>query len=127
MKVVRQALDRLIAAYEKKDGLRFAELVSERYTGETVVFFDTVMGRDFGTYDNLTLRYAVTNITLDDHGKAFVAIAFTRDWTENDTANAQSESGETTIVFIRENGTYKLYSQNRPLLFGAELTCSQIR
>lgn len=118
MKVVRQALDRLVAAYEEKNGPRFVELVSERYAGETVVFFDTVMRRDFDTYDNLTLRYAVSNITFDDSGKVFVAIIFTRDWTETETANARSETGETTIVFIRENGTYKLYSQNRPLLFG---------
>ena len=118
MKVVRQALDRLVAAYEEKNGSRFAEMVSERYREKTVVFFDTVMRRDFGTYDNLTLRYTVSNITLDDHGRAFVAIAFTRGWIETETANARSESGETIIVFIRENGTYKLYSQNRPLLFG---------
>ena len=118
MKVVRQALDRLITAYEEKNGPRFAELVSERYVGETVVFFDTVIRRDFGTYENLTLRYTVSNITFDDSGKAFVAIIFTRGWTETETANARSETGETTLVFIREKGTYKLYSQNRPFLFG---------
>ena len=118
MKVVRQALDRLIVAYEGKDAHRFAELVSERYTGETVVLFDTLVRRDFGTYDDLTLGYTVNSITLDDSGKAFVAITFTRGWTDRNTAKTASETGETILVFIRENGTYKLYSQNQPLLFG---------
>ena len=118
MKVVRQALDRLIAAYEEKNGPRFAELVSERYTGETVIFFETVVRRDFSIYDNLTLRYTVNNITLDDSGKAFVAITYTRSWTDSKTARDRAETGETALIFIREHGTYKLYSQNQPLLFG---------
>lgn len=114
---VRQALDRLIAAYEGKNSRRFAELVSERYAGEGGVL-DTAVRHDFSTYHNLALRYTVNNITLDDSGKAFVAIAFTRSWTDTRTTNTASETGETSLVFIRENGTYKLYSQNRPLLFG---------
>ena len=114
---VRQALDRLVAAYEGKNSRRFAELVSERYTGEPAIL-DTAVRRDFSVYHNLTLRYTVNNITLDDSGKAFVAITFTRDWTDTKTSKTRSETGETSLVFIRENRSYKLFSQNRPLLFG---------
>lgn len=114
---VRQALDRLIAAYEGENSRSFAELISERYTGEQAIL-DTAVRRDFSAYHNLTLRYTVNNITLDDSGKAFVAVTFTRDWTDTKTSKTRSETGETSLVFIRENGIYKLYSQNRPLLFG---------
>lgn len=114
---VRQALDQLIAAYEAKDSRRFSELVSERYTGEANIL-DTAVRRDFSAYHNLAIRYTVNNITLDDGGKAFVAITFTRGWTDIKTTKTRSETRETSLVFIRENGNYKLYSQNGPLLFG---------
>lgn len=115
---VRQALDLLIAAYEAKDSRRFSELVSERYTGEESIL-DTAVRRDFSTYHDLTIRYTVNNITLDsDGGKAFVAITYTRGWTDIKTSKTRSETRETSLVFIRENGAYKLYSQSRPLLFG---------
>jgi hypothetical protein len=116
--LVREALGQLIAAYEAKDSRRFSELVSERYTGEESIL-DTAVRRDFSTYHNLTIRYTVNNITLDsDGGKAFVAITYTRGWTDIKTSKTRSETRETSLVFIRENGVYKLYSQNRPLLFG---------
>jgi len=116
--LVRQSLDQLIAAYEAKDSRRFSSLVSERYTGEPGVL-DTAVRRDFSTYHNVEIRYTVNNITLDsDGGKAFVAITYTRGWTDIKTSKTRSETRETSLVFIRESGVYKLYSQNRPLLFG---------
>uniref|UniRef100_A0A831XF13 Lipoprotein n=1 Tax=Geobacter metallireducens TaxID=28232 RepID=A0A831XF13_GEOME len=115
---VKEALDQLIAAYEAKDIRRFSSLVSERYTGEGGIL-DTAVRRDFSSYHNLTIRYTVNNITLDsDGGKAFAAITYTRGWTDIKTSRTRSETGETTLVFIRENGAYRLYSQNRPVLFG---------
>lgn len=116
--LVRESLDQLMAAYEAKDIRRFSRLVSERYTGEPGIL-DTAVRRDFSTYHNLEIRYTVNNITLDSDGsKAFVAITFTRGWTDIKTSKTRSETGETTLVFIHERGVYKLYSQNRPLLFG---------
>lgn len=115
---VKEALDQLIAAYEAKDIRRFSRLVSERYTDEPGIL-DTAVRRDFSTYHNLEIRYTVNNITLDnDGGKAFVAITYTRGWTDIKTSRTRSETGETTLVFIREKGAYRLYSQNRPVLFG---------
>lgn len=117
--LVRQSLDRLIAAYEARSAGRFAELVSERYTGEESIL-DTAVQRDFSRYHDLTLRCTVNNITLDDGGKAFVAITFTRGWTEIKTSRTRSETGEASLVFVYENGVYKLYSQGRPPLFGLD-------
>lgn len=117
--LVRQSLDRLIAAYEAKDSRGFSALVSERYTGEESIL-DTAVRRDFSTYHNLTLRYTVNNITLDDGGKAFVAVTVTRGWTDIKTSRTKNETGETSLVFVLENGVYKLYSQGRPPLFGLD-------
>lgn len=114
---VRQSLDRLIAAYEEKSSGRFSELVSERYTGDKNIL-GTAVQRSFSTYHNLSLRYTVNNVTLDDSGKAFVAVTFTRGWTDIKTAKTRNETRETTLVFVLENGVYKLYSQGRPAMFG---------
>lgn len=117
--LVRQSLDQLIAAYEAKSAGRFAELVSERYTGEESIL-DTAVRQDFSRFHDLSLRYTVNNITLDDGGKASVAITFTRGWTEIKTSRTRSETGETSLVFVLEQGVYKLYSQSRPPLFGLD-------
>lgn len=115
---VRQSLDQLISAYESKNSRKFAELVSNRYTGEESILLTTLQ-RDFSTYHNLSIRYTVNNITLDGNGdKTYVAITFTREWTDIKTTRSRRETQNTSLVFILENGTYKLYTQSQPLLFG---------
>lgn len=115
---VRQSLDKLISAYEAKNSRQFDELVSASNTGEPRILATSVL-RDFSTYHNLSLRYTVNNITLDSNGtKAFVALTFTREWTDIRTSKTRNETKETSLVFILEKGIYKLYSQNQPKLFG---------
>lgn len=115
---VKNSLDQLISAYESKNSSQFAELVSNRYSGEARIFA-TSLQRDFSTYHNVSLRYTINNITLDDNGtKAFVSITFTRDWTDIKTSKTMNITNETSLVFILENGVYRLYSQNQPKLFG---------
>ncbi|MBV5341671.1 MAG: hypothetical protein J0665_19310 [Deltaproteobacteria bacterium] len=115
---VRQSLDQLISAYEAKNSRQFTELTSGNYTGEARIL-TTAIQRDFSTYHNLSLRYTVNNITLDNKGnKAFVAITFTRGWTDIKTSKTKSETKETSLVFVLEDGVYKLYSQRGPRLFG---------
>jgi len=115
---VRQSLDQLIAAYEAKNSRQFSALVSDSYSGEARILATSAL-RDFSVFHNLSLRYTVNNITLDDNrAKAFVAITFTRSWTDIKTAKTKSETKETSLVFVLENGTYKLLSQTRPLMFG---------
>lgn len=114
----RETLDRLISAYETKNSRQFTELTSGTYTGETSIL-NTAVQRDFSVYHNLSLRYTVNNITLDSTGnKAFVAITFTRGWTDIKTGKTRSETKETSLVFVLEEGVYKLYSQRGPRLFG---------
>jgi hypothetical protein len=115
---VRQSLDQLISAYEAKNSRQFTELTSDNYTGEASIL-STAIQRDFSTYHNLSLRYTVNNITLDSSGnKAFVAVTFTRGWTDIKTSKTKSETKETSLVFVLEDGVYKLYSQRGPRLFG---------
>lgn len=115
---VRQSLDQLIAAYESKNSRQFSDLVSDSYSGESRILATSAL-RDFSVYNNLSLRYTVNNITFDSNGtKAFIAITFTRSWTDIKTAKTKNETKETSLVLVLENGTYKLFSQSRPLLFG---------
>jgi hypothetical protein len=115
---VRQSLDQLISAYEAKNSRQFDELTSGSYTGESSILSTTVR-RDFSVYHNLSLRYTVNNITLDSTGnKAFIAITFTRGWTDIKTSKTKGETKETSLVFVLEDGAYKLYSQRGPRLFG---------
>lgn len=115
---VRQSLDQLIAAYEAKNSRQFSDLVSNGYTGESSII-NTAVQRDFSAYHNLSLRYTVNNITFDgNEAKAFVAITFTRGWTDIKTSKTKSETKETSLVFVLEAGVYKLYSQRGPRLFG---------
>ena len=114
----RQSLDQLISAYEAKNSRQFTELTSGNYTGEASIL-STAVQRDFSVYHNLSLRYTVNNITLDSTGnKAFIAITFTRGWTDIKTSKTKSETKETSLVFVLEGGVYKLYSQRGPRLFG---------
>ncbi len=115
---IRQSLDQLISAYETKNSRQFTELTSGNYTGEAGIL-NTSIQRDFSVYHNLSLRYTVNNITLDSTGnKAFIAITFTRGWTDIKTSKTKSETKETSLVFVLEDGVYKLYSQRGPRLFG---------
>jgi hypothetical protein len=115
---VRQSLDQLIAAYEAKNSRQFSDLVSDGYNGEARILATSAL-RDFSVYHNLSLRYTVNNITLDSTGnKAFVAITFTRSWTDIKTSKTKNETKETSLVFVLEGGVYKLYSQRGPRLFG---------
>ena len=115
---VRESLNQLISAYEAKNSRQFTELTSGNYTGEAGIL-STAVQRDFSVYHNLSLRYTVNNITLDSTGKkAFVAITFTRGWTDIKTSKTKNETKETSLVFVLEDGVYKLYSQRGPRLFG---------
>ncbi len=113
--MVRDSLNKLMNAYEFRNAREFASLVSERYTGDSTV---TSVGREFSVHHDLTIRYLVNNITLDSSGgKAFVALNFTRGWTDIKTGKRMNETRQTSMVFILENGIYKLFTQNRPFLF----------
>ena len=115
--MVKSSLDRLVSAYESKSGRQFSELVSDRYVGEKSVLH-TAVNRDFSAYHNLTISYTFNNVTFDGKDKVFAAVTFTRGWTDMATTKTKSETRETALVFVLENGSYKLYSQERPLLFG---------
>lgn len=116
--MVRDSLNKLMNAYEFRNAREFSSLVSERYTGDSTVL-DISVGRDFSAHHDLTIRYIVNNITLDSSGgKAFVALNFTRGWTDIKTGKRMNETRQTSMVFILENGVYKLFTQNRPFLFG---------
>lgn len=115
--MVKSSLDRLVSAYESKNSRQFNELVSDRYAGEKSLL-DSAVSHDFSAYHNLSVRYTFNNVTFDGKDKVFASVTFTREWTDIATSGTKSDTRETSLVFILENGNYKLYSQERPLLFG---------
>lgn len=115
---VRQSLDQLIAAYEAKNSRQFSDLVSDSYSGEASILATSAL-RDFSVYHDLSLSYTVNNITFDGTGtKAFVAITFTRSWTDIKTGRTKNETKETSLIFVATGGVYKLQDQRGPRLFG---------
>ena len=116
---VRESLDRMVAAYESKNSIEFFSQVSEQYTGD-YANLQTAVQREFSRKTALSVRYTVNNITLDQSGEnAFVAVTFTRSWTDVKTAKTKNETKQTSVVLRREDGIYRLYSQKSPYLFGS--------
>lgn len=114
---VRETLDKMIDAYTAKNIRGFMALVSDGYTGETSVL-DSAVRRDFSAATNINIRYTFNNVTTDSKNKAFAAITFTRNYTDIKTGKQVTNQGQTTLIFQMVNGEYRLYTQNKPPLFG---------
>jgi len=115
--LVRESLDSLIAAFVNKNVRQFMELVSESYTGEASILESSVR-RDYSAFTNIAIRYTFNNVTFDGRNMISASITFVRDHTVVKTGKQASIRKQTTLIFRREDGVYKLYSQKRPMLFG---------
>jgi hypothetical protein len=117
--LVRQSLDGLIAAYTDKNIRRFMELVSESYTGDPSILESSIQS-DYSTFTDIAIRYTFNNVTYDGKDMVSASITFVRDHTVIKTTKRDTVRKQTTLIFRREDGVYKLYSQNGSVLFGAQ-------
>ena len=114
----KNSLDNLIAAYSTKKIWRFMSFVAEDFTGDAMILEGSVR-KDFSTQHNTGIRYTVNNLTFTDKAdKASIGITFSRNQIDIKTGTVVNQNGATELIFKREDGIYKLYSQKRPYLFG---------
>lgn len=114
---IRESLDKMVDAYAAKNIRGFMALVSDGYTGEASIL-DSTVRKDFSAATNITIRYTFNNVTPDGKDKAFAAITFTRNYTDIKTGKQVTNQGQTTLIFQLVDGSYHLYTQNQPQLFG---------
>ncbi len=113
----RAAAARIINAYEARRLLSFMDCVSERYTDDKDML-ESEIRDDFSTYSHININYIVNNVVSDTKDKLFVSINYSIKAIPRRTGSTYSNRGTAELIFIKEDGKYKLYSQRRPYLFG---------
>lgn len=113
---VRASLDRLVEAYQGKQISRFMSYVAEDFTGDGSILESSLRDNASANH-NVSIRYTVTHITVNENGKAAIGVNFTRNQAVIQTGKVVKSSGTTELVFKKEDGVYKLYSMARPFLF----------
>ena len=114
---VRKSLEQLVDAYENKQGSRFMALVAEDYVGDSSIL-ESGLRSAFSANHNVRIRFSVTHTTISENGKAAIGVNFTSNFETRSTGKVAKSNGTTELVFKKEGGVYKLYSMQRPFLFG---------
>lgn len=114
---VRKSLEQLVDAYENKQSTRFMALVAEDYVGDGSILESTIRSA-FSANHNVRIRFSVTHTTMSENGKAAIGVNFTTTFETRSTGKVAKSNGTTELVFKKEGGVYKLYSMQRPFLFG---------
>jgi len=117
MGIVKEALDKMIDAYRNRDAGKFMSLVSEDFAGDATNL-DRAVRKDFGSFDNIDLRYTLNNITSDARGVS-VSLSYSRMLTSTKSGQTLTDRGITEFVFkMGEKEGAKLFSMKNPLIFG---------
>src|SRR5689334_4407968 len=75
---VRDALDRLVQAYQSKNLQKFMTNVSDNFTGDSSIL-ESAVRNDLSNFNNINIRYTVNSLTPDDDGKkVYLSVSFTR-------------------------------------------------
>ncbi len=111
---VLQTLDAMIDAYQEKNSIRFSSYISERYTGDDMLLESRVR-QNLSRAHDIGLRYTIDNITSDGQGKLFVALTYTREYTDIATTQRIVRTSQAALIFVREGQSYLLLSQPTPL------------
>lgn len=114
---VKEAMNKLFAAYEKKNASAFMNLVSEDFVSGVDVLSSAVRS-DFDFLSFIQIRYYINNISVAPDGKIFVSFRFDRSVVSSRTGQNLVDKGMTEFVLKNENGQLKLWSMKKPLMFG---------
>lgn len=116
MSIVKEALDSLIDAYQRHDAKTFMSLVSEDFAGD-MTNLDRAIRKDFSSFDNISLRYTLNNVSSDSRGIS-VSLSFSRNLISTKSGQSLKDKGITEFVFkLGEKGA-KVFSMKNPLIFG---------
>ncbi|HOG11378.1 MAG TPA: hypothetical protein PLR47_00190 [Smithellaceae bacterium] len=116
MSFIREALDKLIAAYENHDAKTFMSLVSEDFAGD-MTNLDRAIRKDFSSFDDIDLNYTLNNITSDSKGIS-VSLSYRRLLMSTKTGQSVKDKGVTEFVFKMGDKSARIYSMKNPLIFG---------
>jgi hypothetical protein len=116
MSFIREALDKLIAAYENHDAKTFMSLVSEDFAGD-MTNLDRAIRKDFSSFDDIDLNYTLNNITSDSKGIS-VSLSYRRLLMSTKTGQSVKDKGVTEFVFKMGDKGAKVYIMKTPLIFG---------
>lgn len=115
--IVKSVLDSLIDAYQRERPQEFMALVSDDFTGDKTLL-DRAVRKDFSAFDNITLRYVLTNVTVDTTGKIFVTFNYNRQVTSVKSGRTLQDNAATQMTFKLGDRGAKIYSMKWPLIFG---------
>ncbi len=115
--VVRDALNRLIDAYQRENPAQFMALVADDFAGDKTIL-DRAIRKDFSAFDNISLRYTLNNVASDATGKVYVGLSFSRMVTSTQTGRSFSDKGITEFAFKVGDTGLRVYSMKVPLIFG---------
>ena len=116
MSIVREALNKLIAAYQNRDAQTFMSLISEDFAGDATNL-DRAIRRDFSSFDDINLSYTLNNISSDSRGIS-VSLSFSRNLVSTKSGQNLKDKGITEFVFKMGEKTAKVFSMKKPLIFG---------
>jgi len=115
---VKEILDALVDAYTNKKLRVFMALVADDFTMDKRIFEDKIR-KDFKLYHNISLRYSINNVTINEPNKMiYVSLNFTIRYDEIKTNKSFKEDLTTELIFKDVNGVFKLYSMKKPYMFG---------
>lgn len=117
MSIIRETLDKMIAAYEDRNPKTFMALVSEDFAGD-MTNLDRAIRKDFSSFDDIDLNYTLNNITSDSKGIS-VSLSYHRSLlSTKDPDKKLKDKGITEFVFKMGDKGAKVYSMKNPLIFG---------
>ncbi len=114
--VVKDALDKLIDAYQKENPGQFMALVADDFAADKVIL-DRAIRKDFTAFDNIVIRYTLNNVA-SDASKVYANITYSRMVTSTKTGRSFSDKGMTEFTFKLNDRGLRIFSMKIPLIFG---------
>jgi len=111
------AVEKIISSYESRRYQRFMSLVSEDFVYDKDNLSYAIR-QDFLKYSYININFVINNAIKSSDGKIAVSINYSRSMEDRTADKFISDSGTASFVLVKDNNTYKLYSMQRPYLFG---------
>lgn len=115
--VVKDALDRLMAAYQNENPAEFMSFVADDFAGDRTLL-DKAIRKDFLLFDKIYLRYILNNVVSDATGKVIASITFNRSVFSTRTGKILTDNGMTEFTFKLGERSLRLWAMKLPLIFG---------
>lgn len=115
--VVKDALDRLTAAYQNENPAEFMSFVADDFAGDRTLL-DRAIRKDFLLFDKIYLRYILNNVVSDATGKVIASITFNRSVFSTRTGKILTDNGITEFTFKLGERSLRLWAMKLPLIFG---------